>query len=165
MKKFTDKPYGFTLIEMVVVVLILSALAATAYARMSQIDSRARLASLQSFRATVLSVATLAKGTCLADAPCNSNTGTPSTSIEGHTIYFSHGYPVGTAGQADGAGSLTQLVDVGRFTLQTAQSDSNHARYVLPGARDPNHCKLDYTISVNADNSGSLNVSIDGSGC
>lgn len=53
---------GFTLIELVIVMLILSVLAATAYARISQTGAQARLASLQSFKATVLSVATMAKG-------------------------------------------------------------------------------------------------------
>lgn len=161
-----NKPYsqsGFTLIEMVIVILILSALAVTAYARMAQIDTQARQASLQSFKATVLSVATIAKGVCMSDPQCAGSQTTSSTQIEGHTIYFSQGYPVGWLGNEDGAGTLLQLVDAGQFSVQPSLSDNNHAVYFLQGARDITHCQLEYTISTGA--TSALAVTIDNSGC
>jgi len=156
---------GFTLIEMVVVMLILSALAVTAYARISQIDAQARLAALQSLKANVLAVATMAKGVCMSDPQCDGNQNAPSAVIEGNTIYFSYGYPVGWLGNADGAGTLSQLVDAGQFSLQAALSDTNRATYTLQGARDSNHCKLEYAISTGSANSAGLNVTIDSTGC
>lgn len=163
-----NKPYsqsGFTLVEMVIVILILSVLAATAYSRVAQIDTQARQASLQSFKATVLAVATMAKGVCMSEPQCAGNPTTPSATIEGNTIYFSHGYPVGWLGNEDGAGTLLQLVDKGKFSVQPALSDSNHAVYYLQGARDISRCQLEYTISTSAANVGALTVNIDNSGC
>lgn len=86
---------GFTLVELVIVMLILSILAATAYARISQTGSQARLASLQSFKATVLSVATMAKGVCMADPQCDIEHGnvTSSTMIEGNNIFIHRQIP------------------------------------------------------------------------
>ncbi|WP_047518269.1 type II secretion system protein [Methylophilus sp. Q8] len=165
MKKISHTQSGFTLIEMIVVMLILSALAVTAYARISQIDTQARLAALQSFKATVLSVATMAKGVCMSDPQCDGNQTTPSAVIAGNTIYFSHGYPVGWLGNEDGVGSLSQLVDAGKFSVQAALSDTNRATYTLQGARDSNHCKLEYIISTGSANTAGLSVSIDSTGC
>jgi MSHA pilin protein MshA len=164
MKKISHTQSAFTLVEMVVVILILSALAVTAYARIAQIDTQARLASLQSFKANVLSTATMAKGMCMTDPLCDGNQNTPSANINGNTIYFSHGYPVGWLGNEDGAGSLYQLLDTGKFSVQPALSDTNHATYTLQGARDSNHCKLEYTITTGSANAG-LSVTIDSAGC
>lgn len=168
MKKNSHAQSGFTLVEMVVVILILSALAVTAYARISHIDTQARLAALQSFKANVLSVATMAKGVCMSDPQCNSSQSqaTPSTTIEGNTIYFTHGYPVGwLADNEDGAGSLHQLLEPGKLAIQPSLSDLNHATYFLTGARDMNHCKLEYSIASGASTDSGLAVSIDSSGC
>ncbi|HSI45261.1 MAG TPA: prepilin-type N-terminal cleavage/methylation domain-containing protein [Methylophilus sp.] len=163
-RKYTTQT-GFTLIELVIVMVLLSALAVTAYARMSKTDSQARLASLQSFKATVLSVANMAKGMCISDPQCDidqSNV-TSSTTIEGNTILFTGRYPVGLA--SNGAGGLNQLMMPGRFTIQPALSDTNHATYYLTGAHDENHCKLEYTITSAASTTSILSVTIDSSGC
>lgn len=165
MKKISHTSSGFTLIEMIVVMLILSALAVTAYARISQIDTQARLAALQAFKANVLAVATMAKGVCMSDPQCDGNQNAPSAVIEGNTIYFSHGYPAGWLGNENGAGSLSQLVDAGKFSVQAALSDTNRATYTLQGARDSDHCKLEYIISTGSANTAGLSVTIDSTGC
>lgn len=154
---------GFTLIELVIVMLVLSVLAVTAYARISQTGSQARLASLQSFKATVLSVATMAKGVCMADPQCDIDQGQlSSTMIEGNTILFTGRYPVGW--DPNGAG-LNELMDTGNFTIQAELSDTHHATYFQSGARDENHCKLEYRITSVAPNPSVLSVTIDSSGC
>ena len=154
---------GFTLIELVVVLLILSALAVTAYARISQVDVQARQASLADFKATLQSVATMAKGVCMSDPQCDSQQTSPSTSIEGNIIYFSNGYPVGWLGNSDGAGTINQLVDAGKFAIQPSLSDLQHAIYYLQGARNSAQCKLQYTVPASA--GSSLSIEIDNSGC
>lgn len=168
MKKNSHLQTGFTLVEMVIVILIMSALAVTAYARISQIDTQARLASLQSFKASVLSVATMAKGVCLSDAQCQStqSQGTPSSIIDGNTVYFTYGYPVGwLADNADGSGSLHQLLDPGKFLIQPSLSGLNRATYFLSGARDMAHCKLEYSIAGGTPSAPGITVNIDSSGC
>jgi MSHA pilin protein MshA len=165
MRKNHTTNYGFTLVELVIVMLIMSVLAVTAYARMSKTDSQARLASLQSFKATVLSVATMAKGMCISDPQCDIDQyqTTSSTTIEGKPILFTGRYPVGLA--PNGAAGLDQLMMPGRFTIQPALSDTNRATYFLAGARDENHCKLEYSITSAPSNPSVLSVTIDSSGC
>lgn len=154
---------GLTLVELVIVMLILSVLAVTAYARISQTSSQARLASLQAFKASVLSVATMAKGVCMADPQCDIDQGqTTYTMMEGNTILFSGGYPVGW--DPNGAG-INELIDTGKFNLQARLSDIHHATYFLDGARDENHCKLEYNITSATTNPSALSVTIDSSGC
>lgn len=167
MKKTSLQSAGFTLVEMVVVMLILSVLAVTAYARISHIDSQARVAALQSFKASVLSVAAMAKGVCISDPQCAGAQGptTPYSLIEGESIYFTHGYPVGWLGNEDGSGSLHQLINTGHFSIQTELSDATHATYYLQDAPDASHCKLEYAISPGSGTTPGLSVTTDSSGC
>ncbi|HSI29382.1 MAG TPA: prepilin-type N-terminal cleavage/methylation domain-containing protein [Methylophilus sp.] len=165
MRKNHTPDSGFTLVELVIVMLITSVLAVTAYARLSKTDSQARLASLQSFKATVLSVATMAKGMCISDPQCDIDQyqTTSSTTIEGKPILFTGRYPVGLA--PNGSGGLDQLMMPGRFTIQPALSDTNRATYFLAGAHDENHCKLQYSITSAPSNPSTLSITIDSSGC
>jgi MSHA pilin protein MshA len=156
---------GFTLVELVIAMLIISVLSVSAYSRLANIDSQARLASLQSFKATVLSVANLAKGMCVSDPQCDIDQyqTTSSTTIEGKPILFTGRYPVGLA--PNGAGGLDQLMMPGKFTIQPALSDTNRATYFLTGAHDEPHCKLEYNITSAPANPSVVSVTIDSSGC
>jgi MSHA pilin protein MshA len=156
---------GFTLVELVITMLIISVLAVSAYSRLANIDSQARLASLQSFKATVLSVANMAKGMCISDPQCDIDQyqTTSSTTIEGKPILFTGRYPVGLA--PNGAGGLDQLMMPGKFTIQPALSDTHRATYFLTGAHDEPHCKLEYSITSAPSNPSVVSVNIDSSGC
>lgn len=168
MKKLNETNYGFTLIEMVVVMLVLSILAATAVARITDTGSQARLTSLNNFKGTLFSVANMAKSACMTDARCDLNeaNGNTSTMIDGHRIYFHYGYPVGWRGDnhADGAGSLQQLIDSGKFRIDASQSSATQAVYLMNGAPDSNQCKLIYSLSP-ANNMPVLTIQTITSGC
>ncbi len=80
---------GFTLIELVIVIVVLGLLAATALPRFSDLTTSARVASLNGLAGSLRSAASIAHATQLVN-------GTPSNtavSLDGTNIAMSNGWP------------------------------------------------------------------------
>ena len=88
MSKATQR--GFTLIELVVVIVILGILAAFAVPRFINVQDQARLASRQALEGSVRSGAALAHAQALASGQTGA---TGSITMEGATVALVYGYP------------------------------------------------------------------------
>jgi len=92
LNRFTHKQKGFTLIELVVVIVILGILAVTAAPKFINLQDDARTATLQAVKAAMQSAATLVHSKSLIAGNDNS-TGAATVSVNGVDVNVRYGYP------------------------------------------------------------------------
>jgi MSHA pilin protein MshA len=117
---------GFTLIELVVVIVILGILAAFAVPKFMGLETRARIASLNAMAGTLRSGAAMAHGVYVA-----MGTNPASITVEAKPISMTGGYP-----------NRTNLIDLIQDTSGFTYNAAN-GRFTPVGARTAN-CYVQY---------------------
>ena len=124
---------GFTLIELVVVIVILGILAAFALPRFMGLEDQARTAAVNSMVGSIKSAANMAFG--VWEASGGSGAG-GNVSINGTNYPVAFGYPTAVSIQA-------LIQDTGGFTIAGNV-------WTKTGAATPAHCILTYTPAASA---------------
>lgn len=133
------KEKGFTLIELVMVIVILGILAAFALPRFADLGGDARRATIEGAEGAVKSAASIVYSACLASNECDASAAADETvTLEGETIALIFGYPT----QA----SIITAADLGAdFDVATA------GEIRATGApNDGDDCKVTYAESASA---------------
>lgn len=92
-KSIFSKQAGFTLIELIMVIVILGILSAFALPKFADFSSDAEVASIEGARGAVRSAAAIAHAACLASSSCDAAAASSTVTIEGASIPMVFGYP------------------------------------------------------------------------
>jgi MSHA pilin protein MshA len=144
-----SKQRGFTLIELVVVIVILGILAAFALPKFMGLEAQARTSTVNSMAGSIKSAAAMAYGVWLAQG-----VGGNSVTINGTPVALAFGYPTAAA-----IGTLIQ--DTSGF------NGVGTGTWTKAGATTPATCQLVYTPAANVNTPPAVTVKtgLNGAGC
>ena len=171
---------GFTLIELIVVIVILGILAVTAAPKFVDLQSDARLATLNGMKAAINSAVSLTYGKSLVKGVEKNATGS-KVSINGEEVEVCYGYPCAAATK------IQKVLDIGVFEACSGNSTSGNSTsardwcytgggdsessikiFVANGYSDNSKCYVEYkqpdasgkapTVTLPTDEHGNINV-------
>ena len=146
-----SKDAGFTLIELIVVIVILSIMAAIALPRYANLQTQARIAKLNGAVGAVKGAAAIAHGACLVTPACI-DTGFPLP-MEGQNVATINRYPTANAAGIILAAGLTLTASEGYASTGGGAAAGDTITIQTLGGTTPANCSFTYTAPTVPGNS------------
>lgn len=137
--KMKKQQEGFTLIELVMVIVILGILAAFALPRFANLSGNARTAAVQGIGANVQSAAAIVHSQALVSNLASAAAAT--VSLEGQVINIKYGYPAAS----DIASAAQFTPTAADYTTTTTAGPPATIQWDKTGASTPANCSVLYT--------------------
>jgi len=140
---------GFTLIELVMVIVILGILSAVALPRFSDLTGNARAATAQGLAAAVSGGMASAHASALVNGYTAASG--QSISMEGNTVNLVYGYPAATVATGiANAVSTPATQATASYGTPVATTTPNTLTWTIAGATTAASCKVVYTEATSA---------------
>ena len=147
---------GFTLVELVTVILILGVLAAVALPRYADLQGKAREAKVKAVAGSMKAAAGLVKASALAGSVSCASAGGTSVSLEGTSIALNHCYPQALSGFSAGILGAANVSSGDGWTVSAGPGLGGGAAagsvlvVELSDAATPGNCSISYTSAADA---------------